>query len=327
VGGDRVQWAARARYYAMALLAAVSATLLTPHGIALHRHLVEFLGQQYLFDHTAEFTSPDFHEVGAKLFLGSLLICMAALSVKGNRPSLPRLLVICAGTAFSLIAVRNMALFGLTALPLLALHMDDAWRRVPDFRGVRGRFEATAGTAATLIWTIPATLLLLALALGHGRVGSLEFIDNRFDPTVFPVAAVRQARNEHLQGRLFSDFAWGGYVDYAWPEQKIFIDGGTDFFGEALFREYSKVVRMRPGWRGILAKWNISLLLLQREGSLSHEVARDGRWRIWYCDSLAVILRRTDAPMTMTPAVADSADRAMDRCAGSGSNPMRDPDE
>jgi hypothetical protein len=319
LGSDRPGWADRTWYYTLALVAAVAATLLTPHGIALHRHLVEFLGKQYLFDNTAEFTSPDFHEFGSKLFLMALLICMAALSVKGNRPSLPRLLVVCAGTAMSLIAVRNTTLFGLTALPVLALHMDDAWRRLPDFRGMRGRFEATAGTTATLIWTIPATLLMLALAVGHGRVGSLELIDDRFDPTVFPVAAVREARNAHLQGRLFSEFAWGGYIDYAWPEQKIFIDGGTDFFGEELFREYAKVTRMRPGWREILAKWDISLVLLPRQSALTHELVRDGRWGTWHCDSLAVLLRRSVTPVVLAPAQEDSADQLVEGCAKTSS--------
>jgi hypothetical protein len=319
LGSDRPGWAARTWYYTLALVAAVAATLLTPHGIALHRHLVEFLGKQYLFDNTAEFTSPDFHEFGSKLFLMALLICIAALSVKGNRPSLPRLLVVCAGTAMSLIAVRNTTLFGLTALPVLALHMDDAWRRLPDFRGMRGRFEATAGRTATLIWTIPAMLLMLALAVGHGRVGSLELIDDRFDPTVFPVAAVREARNAHLQGRLFSEFAWGGYIDYAWPEQKIFIDGGTDFFGEELFREYAKVTRMRPGWRETLAKWDISLVLLPRQSALTHELVRDGRWGTWHCDSLAVLLRRSVTPVVLAPAQEDSADQLVEGCAKTSS--------
>jgi hypothetical protein len=327
LGDDRPTWMARARYYATALISALGATLLTPYGLALHRHLVEFLGQRYLFDNTAEFTSPDFHEVGAKLFLGALLISMAALSLKRDRPSLPRLLVICAGTAFSLVAVRNMALFGLSALPVLALHMDEAWRRMPDPRGIRGRFEATAGKAATPVWTAPAALLMVALAVGHGRAGSLELIQDRFDASVFPVTAVEKARRERLQGHLFSEFAWGGYVDYAWPEQKVFIDGGTDFFGEELFREYAKITRMRPGWRDVLTKWDVSLLLLPRAGSLAHEVVRDGRWRAWYCDSLAVVLERTDASLPMTPPQADSADRALDLCAKSSSHPLRDPDE
>jgi hypothetical protein len=152
-------------------------------------------------------------------------------------------------------------------------------------------------------------------------------IQDRFDASVFPVTAVEKARRERLQGHLFSEFAWGGYVDYAWPEQKVFIDGGTDFFGEELFREYAKITRMRPGWRDVLTKWDVSLLLLPRAGSLAHEVVRDGRWRAWYCDSLAVVLERTDASLPMTPPQADSADRALDLCAKSSSHPLRDPDE
>jgi hypothetical protein len=322
---ERSAWLARTRYYATALMTAVLATLLNPHGVALHRHLFSFFGQHYMLSHTAEFTSPDFHELGAKLFLGALLICMAALSVKGSRPALPRLFLICAGTAFALISVRNTALFGLTALPVLALHVNEAWRRLPDPGGVRGRFEVSAGRTSTLVWTIPAALTMLALAFAHGRVGSIQLIDNHFDATVFPAAAVQKARSEHLQGRLFTEFTWGGYVDYAWPEQKIFIDGGTDFFGEELFREYTKIMLMRPGWREVLTKWDISLLLLRRDAPLTHELARDGRWRTWYCDSLAVVLQRTDSPSPTTPTHADSAEGAIDRCVQAPQQSLRNP--
>ena len=319
LSGERAAWEARARYYATALVVAVGVTVLNPRGLALHHHLFDHLNQQYLFNNTAEFTSPDFHEGGAKLFLGALLICMAALSLKRTRPTMPRLFVICAGTAFALIAARNMSLFGLTALPLLGLHMDEAWRRLPDPRGIRGRFEAATARSATVIWSLPAMVLMLALALGHGRVGSAQLIDDRFDPTVFPIAAVRQARSEHLEGRLFTEFEWGGYVDYAWPEQKIFIDGGTDFFGEDLLRQYGRIKGLSPGWRGLVSKWDISLMVLRRKSSLAHELLRDGRWHPWYCDSLAVVLRRSDRVTAMTPATADSAEHAIANCAAAPS--------
>jgi hypothetical protein len=310
---DRGEWGARARYYGTALLAAVVGTLFTPRGLTLHRHLFGHLNQQYLFDNTAEFTSPNFHEAGAKLFLGALLVCLAALSLKRSRPTLPRLLVICAGIAFALIAARNMSLFGLTALPLLALHVDDEWRRMPYFRGVRGRFEATANRTATLVWTIPAAIVVLALAVNHGRVGSAQLVIDQFDATVFPVAAVRQARDENLRGRLFTEFTWGGYVDYAWPEQKLFIDGGTDFFGEDLFREYQKIKSLSRGWRILVKKWDISLMMLERKSTLAHELARDGSWGLWHCDSLAVILRRAGGPPATT-AAAGAAEQAIDNC-------------
>jgi hypothetical protein len=287
---------------------------LNPYGLQLHRHLIGFFGQRFLLDNTAEFVSPDFHESSAKVFLAVLLLTFGSLSLYRRRPALPRFLVISAGAAFALISVRNIPLFGLTALPLLALHLDEGWRRLPDYGGVRGRFEVTAGQTSTLPWAVPIAVLLCVVAVARGRLGSLQLIRDQFDGTVFPVAAVAKARGERLQGRLFSGFAWGGYVEDAWPEQKIFIDGGTDFFGEDVFREYLKITRLSPGWRDLLARRDISLMLLRRESSLAHELAREGRWSLWYCDSVAVILRRSTGHSAGTPNGAEPADGELSHC-------------
>jgi hypothetical protein len=151
------------------------------------------------------------------------------------------------------------------------------------------------------------------LAGCRGRLGSHRVIADGFEPTIFPVAAIERARAEQLQGRLFSEFAWGGYVLYAWPEQKVFIDGGTDFYGEVLFREYATIKRMVPGWRKVLAKWELSLLLLRRESALAHELSREPGWDLWYCDSVAVFLRRREKSSIAKN--ADSSEARLDACA------------
>jgi hypothetical protein len=324
---DRAAWRERVRYYVTMLTTAITATLLNPHGLELHRHLFGFFGKPFLMDNTAEFVSPDFHEFGGKVFLAVVLLCLGSLALYRRRPTLPHLLVVCAGIAFALISVRNIPLFGLTALPILALHVDELWRRLPDPGGVRGRFDTTARNTSTLPWALPVAVLLVGLAVARGRAGSVQLIRDEFDTTIFPVAAVAKARNKHLEGRLFTEFPWGGYLVYAWPEQKIFIDGGTDFFGEDLFREYGKIKQMTPGWRDLLANREISLLLLRRESTLAHEIAREGRWNLWYCDSLAVMLRRSATPSAVTPAGADSAEHTLDTCARRPSHPLGDPDE
>ena len=304
------------RLYATMLATAIVATLINPHGLELHRHLFEFFGKQYLFDNTAEFTSPDFHEASGKVFLVVLLLSLTSLAVSRRCPSLPHLLVICAGVALALISVRNIPLFGLTAVPLLALHFDPTWRRLPDPGGFRGRFANTAGQTSTWPWVAPVLILACLLAISRGRLGSRTLIADGFDPTIFPVAAVQHARSERLQGRLFTEFAWGGYVLYAWPEQKIFIDGGTDFFGEELFREYATIKRLVPGWRNRVRKWDLSLMLLRRESSLAHELAREPTWQLWYCDSLAVVLKRSERSRSSTSAVdPDSSEARLDACA------------
>lgn len=315
-GSDREFWRERTRHYLAMLVVAIVSTALNPHGLELHRHLFGFFGQPFLRDNTAEFVSPNFHESGAKTFLFALLVIFGCLILQGRRPTLPRLLVMGAGTAFALIAVRNIPLFGLTALPVFALHVDSLWRQMPDPGGVRRRFEMNARSASTWPWVLPVTILLLLLAFSHGRIRSAQVISESFDPTVFPVVAVAKGRAANLQGRLFSDLAWGGYLIYAWPEQKIFIDGGTDFFGEDIFREYADIKLLSPGWRELLAKHRISLMLLDRQTTLAHELVRDGRWGVWYCDSLAVMFRQSSDHLAATPERADSSERELDRCAG-----------
>jgi hypothetical protein len=313
-GSDREAWSHRVRYYLGMLLVAVIATLVNPSGVELHRHVLDFFGLQFMLDNTAEFDSPNFHDPDGKVFLAALLLTLAPLSLYGRRPALPRLLVVCAGIAFALISLRNIPLFGLTALPLFALHTDPSWRRLPYGRGLRDRFAATASRTSTIPWVLLFGAIMAGLGVARGRAGPIQLIADRFDATVFPVAAVEKGRKERLQGNLFGEFAWGGYLVYAWPEQKIFIDGGTDFFGDDIFRQYAKIKQMMPGWRELLKKWNISLMLLKRESSLVHELARDGRWSLWYCDSLAVLLRSAAPPLALTPSEADAVEGRLDNC-------------
>jgi hypothetical protein len=323
--GPASEFKPKARHYAGALAASLVATLLNPHGLELQRHVLGFFGQKYLLDNTAEFTSPDFHDIVGKMFLIGLLLSFGSLILIRRRPGFPRLFMLCALTAFALNAVRNVALFGLIGIPLVALEVDDGWRGLPDPGGVRQRFAQTAQRTSTLPWCLAVTVLLLLLAVSRGRVGSTQLIRDGFSPETFPVRAVAKARRAGLEGHLFSEFAWGGYLVYAWPEQRIFIDGGTDFFGPELFKEFADIKQLRPGWRKLFEKWDISLALLRRQTTLSHELARDPRWHPWYCDSLSVLLRRSEptAP-AFSLSAADSAEARLDTC---WLRPRRDPNE
>jgi hypothetical protein len=120
-------------------------------------------------------------------------------------------------------------------------------------------------------------------------------VPDRFDSKAFPVAATGQARRASLEGRMFNAFIWGGYLLHAWPERRVFIDGGTDHYGEALFNEYIQVWNLDPGWREVLARHDVDLALLPPSSRLADELVRHEDWRQWYCDSTAVILRRPPA--------------------------------
>ncbi|HXF94997.1 MAG TPA: hypothetical protein VNI61_02725, partial [Gemmatimonadales bacterium] len=110
----------------------------------------------------------------------------------------------------------------------------------------------------------------------------------------FPAEAVARARAAGLEGRIFHEFAWGGYLLHAWPEQPVFIDGQTDLYGEELARQYLQVATLAPGWRAVLDEWRIALVLVPTRSRLAAELARDGAWSVWHCDETAVLFRRQD---------------------------------
>jgi hypothetical protein len=295
-GSNRQLWE-----YASALGVSAVAALLNPWGWGVYRHIISMFGDRYIIDHTAEFLSPDFHDAGSKLFLLLLIAVLTAAFLSRRQAGTQVMLIVAAGMYFALVQQRNATLFGLTALPMLAIDLDPEWRSMRALRRVRTSFELGAAGAATRGWVAGAAMLAMALGLSHGRAGERAVISDAFNPEHQPVAAVNAARAARLQGHLFADFGWGGYLLYAWPEQKIFIDGGTDFFGGDLMRDYSTIRSVRPGWKELVQKWNISFMILSPDAPIASELTGDHQWSYWYCDSTAVVIVSPGSAASATP--------------------------
>ena len=306
---------AAARHLALALPVAALATLVTPMGLDLWRHLYVHLRDSYVMNHTGEFASPNFHLFEPKVFLVLLLVAVGALALSRRRLSAPRLLLLLASTWWALTAQRNIPLFGLVALTVLALHLDGEWRTIAYHRliRVRDRFAAGAESTSTGPWLAASVVILSALAVQHGRVAGRPLLQDRFDPAIFPVAAMGAARDAHLPGHVFTEFRWGGYQLYAWPEQPVFIDGGTDFYGGKLMAEFGQLEHAEPGWREVLNRWGIGTVIVNPRGRLAHEIVREPDWQQWHCDSTAVVLHRT---LDRAPPDAAGALRHLDACGG-----------
>ena len=303
-------WRAQALRYLLLGLAALAGTLFTPNGIALHLHIIHFFGERFLMDNTQEFLSPDFHSLVGKLLLLALLGVITLFALTPPRPDFRRLFLVLALVYFSLDARRNIQLFGAVVLPVLALQYDALWRRGRDWRGIRAVFERDAKLGRTLPYAAALAVLFAVVAAGRGRVGGMQLIPNALDREQFPIGVVERARTEGVEGRVFHDFVWGGYMLYAWPEQKVFIDGGTDFYGPALLKTYMDVATLRPGWRDTLDARNITLVLVAPTTTFAHEVLRQPGWRVRDCDATAVLLQRErgDAALVAAP------DSVLDAC-------------
>ena len=307
----RASWRTRAMDYLGLGAAATVGTFFTPHGWNLHLHIIEFFGpqSQFLLDNTQEFLSPDFHSLVGKLLLLGILGAVATMALARERPDFRRLLLVLAMIYFALDARRNIQLFGATVLPALALQYDYGWRRLSVGKRIREVFDHDAKVASTWPYLVVMLLLFGAAAAGRGTVAGLSVVPNALSPKEFPIALVERARAEQWQGRLFHDFIWGGYLLYAWPEQKVFIDGGTDFYGPELMRTYMDISDLRPFWRDSLARWEIDRALLPTRSALAHELLQEPGWTLKACDATGAFMELTGA----TPVA--NADSALAACS------------
>jgi hypothetical protein len=313
-GGDRERWLQAARHYGAALSLAILATFLNPYGAGLPLHVIGWFRNTYVIDNTQEYLSPNFHLLSGQFLLVVLLLMMAAIALSRRRPAYPRLLIILATVAFALIHQRNIPLMVLSALPALAMHLDPEWRALPDRFGIRGTFQRESQGRRSGPWAVAFAVPLLLLTVSASPLARLALIPGSWKPDIFPVEATAKARQAGLTGRIYHDFIWGGYLLKEWPEQKVFIDGQTDFYGEDLTRQHGRIGSLSPGWRDLLRRWRVELVLVPSTERLAHELVRDPSWRIWHCDSTAVLLRRLPALPNPLP-VADSAEAELFRCA------------
>jgi hypothetical protein len=282
---------------------AVIAVMLTPSGPKLYLHTLGYLGDTYLVDNTQEYMSPNFHL--ARFPLIAIVLVTCTLAILPRRAPVPTLMLVGLNIAFSLVAARNLPLFAIVVLPPVAVELEHAlatW--VPNWARQLGRpIPHVQPTRLALAWPAVAIALMMLLARQSG--GTAEppttitethgLFPTEFNPSAFPVRAVEEARAAGVTGRIFHEFIWGGYILYAWPEQRVFIDGQTDFYGDSVTREFRDIIGLQPGWRAKLAAWRIDLVLVETASPLADAVAHERGWTPVHCDSTAVLFRRDES--------------------------------
>jgi tetratricopeptide (TPR) repeat protein len=152
----------------------------------------------------------------------------------------------------------------------------------------------------------PWRLLLPALACGLGVfwLAPYPLSKNAFlyltSQDSFPVEALNVVEANRLEGKVFSFYEWGGYVDLRSNGRlQVFIDGRADtVFDEEIYRRYTRVLGLAPGWVDIVDASGADYFLWPRRQHRQIQALRDsGKWRTLYSDHVAALLVRTDGPV------------------------------
>ncbi len=262
------------------------ATFINPAGWHLWGTSVGYLGSRFLVDRTVEYRSPNFHDWSTWPFLVMLALYILALGIAG-RPRIREAVLFAGWTVMSLYSARNIPLFAIVTAPYLAGSIQAALEKVPVLPRIEQAVASVETNLRGILWPVLAVCTLTVAFYVHPNPS------NQFDPKKFPVKAVDWLEANPQQGRMFNEFTWGGYLLYRmWPAETVFIDGQTDFYGEALAREYEQVITAREGWEAVLLKYDVSWVIVRRGQPLVQALQDKLGWVVVYRDGTSAILHK-----------------------------------
>jgi hypothetical protein len=148
----------------------------------------------------------------------------------------------------------------------------------------------TAGRVRAKLFAVAA--LAVAVLLGPGRLLRRGIVEPGLRSDWYPVNASRFMERQNLVGlRLYNTYEWGGYLIWRWgPEHKVFIDGRCLVYRDDLLSETFTVSDADPGWRDVLQRWGVELVLFRYSEYDAEHFLEDEDWGCVYWDDSALVM-------------------------------------
>ena len=260
----------------LVLALSMAALFANPFGYKLVLYPFDFLfRQQSNMQYIEEWQFVSFSSGHGKLALIAIFALLAATLFSGLRWRLDEVLL----TAFALWAglshVRLLFFTGLIVPPILAPRL----KLFPPYDRKLDKPWLNAGIMAALVaWLV----FSFPSALQLQQEVSEEY----------PTVALDFMQRQHIKGRIFNNFLWGGYMEWYTPQLEPFIDGRTDIFVyNGTMDDYVKVMLMQAPFEG-LDRYKIDYVLLQPKRPLGYLLEHSPEWRTVYEDKVAKLYEK-----------------------------------
>lgn len=263
-----------------ALLVAFSASLiaifLNPYGyklvlypfrlLFLPRGVVEFI---------QEWQPVDFGTLNGKLGLGLVFVLLTTVLFSRRLLNLDEVLLAVFALWEALLHVRFLFFAGLIMAPIVAprLKIFQPYARTKDKPWLNATIML--GIIGAIVFSFPSSADLQKKLNATYPKGALEFM-----------------RSNGIQGRIFNQYAWGGYMEWHTPEYKTFIDGRADIFlYNGTFQSFIEATALKNSL-GILDRYEIEYVLFPPREPLSYLLKHSEAWQEVYEDQVAALFKR-----------------------------------
>lgn len=299
-------------------------TFINPYGYELHRHVVEYIGDPYNLNHITEFQSMNFHSPVVVYFEPLMILTIAIALWDARNRRFADVFLTMGWLHLALIAQRNLPLYAIACAPIVARGISAAIAYAGTassaplagwvgglcrwFEGASGGFEANDRIPRVfLVSAVPyllVALLLVATPPAEGVTGRdpVARFTSTYDPKSYPEKALALLRSPETH-HIFAEDEWGDYLIYhLYPQKKVFIDGRSDFYGDAFGEKYLDLMNVQVGWQKTLDKYSVDTIVIAPKFALTQTLKISRDWRVVYDDGIALVFRRNSpAPFSLVP--------------------------
>jgi hypothetical protein len=288
-------WGAARRYATLAGVSA-AASLLNPYGWQLHAHIAGYLQSDFIRSVVQEFQAPTFRGESARHYEIVLIAGVATAGLLVARKQFVDALAIFCFAHMSLASARHIPLYVIVAAPAIGSELTRAWTWWVAGRPPRATAsilhqlsaDLRAGLRRVTPWCLAGVFLLIVMTPRHRWPAD-------FSPELFPAAmATEHAPAIRSASRVLTTDQWGDYLIYRfYPDVKVFIDGRSDFYGEAHCREYLALMTLTHRWSAVLEQYGFDLALIPVKWPLASVLKLRNDWRVIADDGSAILFART----------------------------------
>lgn len=281
---------------ALILLLSTLAALATPFGVELFLFPFQVTGEVFI-NNIGEWTAPNLREMWYFRFY--LLIILLLLSLSRERISWTNLLLLLFFVNAAFRHARHVSLAGIFLTPLLieliTPWVEKLWRLLPARKPEAEQLALSPFTGPVITFALAAVLLVT----GSVNPPAWQQVSEKIFPLPesFSPAAIHYLTEHPPQGKMFNEYALGGYLIYALnPPQKVFIDGRADMYGEKIFTDYGKIAEVDKEADALLTQYGVDWLIFPWDRPLVRYLSAGGDWSEVYRDSqVAILVRKAPA--------------------------------
>ena len=106
----------------------------------------------------------------------------------------------------------------------------------------------------------------------------------------FPKAAADWLLEHAPAGNLFNSYNWGGYIIWRmYPQERVYIDGRADIYGDTFIFDYLSIYNTAPGWETKLDDQGIQTVLVESTAPLANMLRQSQSWHVAFSDKLSTV--------------------------------------